>query len=77
MGVVYKIYQHKISRHPSATKPIEYEAWWAVNVYRKKNLQVAHLVATVSTRVSPQTKIYGTKFARDLISLLEMRINKL
>ena len=41
----------------------------------EKTVQVAHLVATVSTRVSPQTKIYGTKFASDLISLLEMRIN--
>ena len=58
VGIVYEIYQHKISIHPSTTKPTKYEARRVVN-FTGKLIKVTHFVATVSTQVSPQI-IYST-----------------
>ena len=52
MGVVYEIYQHKISRTefiPAQQNLLKYEVGRVVNVY-SKTIEVAHFVATVRTR---------------------------
>ena len=47
-----------------------------------KTVEIAHFVTTVSTRVFPRTInqkfiVLDIKYASNLVSLLEMRINKL
>ena len=76
-----KFYQHNFSYriHPSTTKPTEYEAGRVVNVYRKNRGNSSLCSHSKHTRVPTDysPKIYSTKFASDLISLLEIRINEL
>ena len=37
VGMVYEIYRHKISIHPSTTKPTKYEARRVVNVDKRNH----------------------------------------
>ena len=75
-----KFYQHKISR--TEFIPVQQNRLnmkQGVNVYRKNHGNSSLCSHSKHTRVPTDysPKIYSTKFANDLISLLEMCINEL